>query len=265
MLRFHILQPLWQRWWFVTLGACFIAGMIAYGVKRRLRILEREHLLQHEFSSRLIESQENERKRIASELHDSIGQNLLIIKNRAMFGLQTVGEGSAAAEHLREITALSGDTINQARGISYNLRPYQIDRIGLTKALQSIVTRISQATTLIISSEIENIDEVFPKEQEIIIYRILQEALNNVVKHSDARTASVTIGNNDSAVSIIVADTGKGFATPPIHHGHVEGAGLGLQSIGERVRILAGSFTLDSAPERGTTLTIILPRQGADA
>jgi signal transduction histidine kinase/ligand-binding sensor domain-containing protein len=263
MLRFRILPPFWQRWWFVATGALCVAGIVAYGVKRRVRALERDRLVQYEFSRRLIESQENERKRIASELHDSIGQNLLIIKNRAMFGLQGADAGSPVAEHLREITALSGDTIDQAREISYNLRPYQIDRIGLTKALQSIVTRMSRATTMTIAGDIEPIDDLFPKEQEIIIYRILQEAMNNVVKHSGAATASVTIRNDVSTISIVIADTGKGFPVPPIHHGQVEGSGLGLRSIGERVRILGGSLTINSSPGQGTTLSILLPVQGA--
>jgi signal transduction histidine kinase len=263
VLRFRILPPIWQRWWFVTLVLLCFAGGVAYGVKRHLGTLERDRLIQHEFSRRLIESQENERKRIASELHDSIGQNLLIIKNRAVFGLQTTDAGSPAAEHLREITSLSGDTIDQAREISYNLRPYQIDRIGLTKALHSIVTRLSRATAITITSEIDNIDNLFPKEHEIIIYRILQEAMNNVVKHSGAHTASVKFRRDTSGVSMIIADAGMGFSVPPIHHGQVEGSGLGLQSIGERVRILGGSLAIVSSPEQGTTVTILLPLHGA--
>jgi signal transduction histidine kinase len=264
-MRFRILAPFWQRWWFIAMSALCVSGIIAYGIKRHLWTLERDRIVQHEFSRRLIESQENERKRIASELHDSIGQNLLIIKNHAMFGLQSADTGSPVAEHLREITSLSGDTIDQAREISYNLRPYQIDRIGLTKALQSIVTRMSRATTIIISGELENVDDLFPNEQEIIIYRIIQEAMNNVVKHSVATTASLIIRKGASTVSIVIADTGRGFSVPSIHLGQLKGSGLGLQSISERVRILAGTLTIDSSPERGTTLTILLPVQGLHA
>jgi len=264
-LRFRILPPFWQRWWFLLLGSCTVVAAVAYGIRRHFQTLERDRLVQHEFSRRLIESQENERKRIASELHDSIGQNLLIIKNHAMFGLQSTDAGSPAADHLREITSLSGETIDQAREISYNLRPYQIDRIGLTKALRSIVTRISHATSIALSEKIESVDDLFPREQEIIIYRIIQEAMNNVVKHSEAPAASLAVMNHGAAVEIVIADKGKGFPVPPIHHGQLEGSGLGLQSIHERVRILGGSLAIESSPERGTTLTILLPIQGAPA
>ena len=259
ILRFTIHPPFYQQWWFV--GSIFILLVVStYGVlRRRIWIVRRERQAQQEFSRQLIDSQEQERKRIAAELHDSIGQELLIIKNRAMLGIETCPEEHPAKKELETISDISSQTIGEIREISYNLRPYQLDRLGLTKAVASLVTRTEQSFKIRISADVTVIDNLLPKEQEINIYRIVQEGLSNVVKHADASHVRLNIQKDDASVSIRIEDDGKGFDTKKTSSQSTGHEGFGLRGIGERVRILGGTFSIQSNPGRGTVLSISIP------
>ena len=219
---------------------------------------DRQRRAQESFSRQLLISQEAERKRIAGELHDSLGQNLLIIKNR-LYLAQQAAAGTAPAGALAEISQTVSQTIQEVREISYNLRPYQLDRLGLTKAVQSVVQKVAVSRSLSIESHIANIDGIFPSEGEISFYRIVQESLNNIVKHSDAATARIAIEASNDQIRMSIADDGRGFDYHGMMHDQRRPRGFGLTGLGERVRILGGHFTCDSAPGRGTRLTFELP------
>jgi signal transduction histidine kinase len=242
-------------------------------VVENARLTEREHTMaiehtkherkaQQDFARRLIDSQEQERKRIAAELHDSIGQNLLIIKNRAVLGSESCPSESPAQKELETISILSSEAIDEVRAISYNLHPYQLDRLGLTKAIQSIINRIEGSTKAQIQIDIAPIDNHFKKDAEIHIYRVVQEGMSNAVKHADASMIRLTIHKEPDKIRISIEDDGKGFDVNTLAIAVPMSGGFGLKGLSERVRILAGTFSIESSPNKGTKLFISLPFDG---
>ncbi len=254
-LKIMVLPPFYRTWWF-SLFSVLIFAVIIFGlVKRRFLQLKRERTAQQAFSRQLIASQEQERKRIAAELHDSLGQRLVVIKNLALMFLNAKKGNTASDRSIEDISAEASQAIGEVKEISYNLRPYQLDRIGLTKAVQAII-RSSQAASMIeFSSEIDDIDDYFPKDAEINFYRIVQECVNNLVKHSEATRASVKIKLAEAQLDLEISDNGIGF-TP----GQTESntGGFGLTGIVERAEIFGGNVEIQSAPQQGTVLKIRL-------
>src|SRR5262249_29793852 len=131
-----VLPAFYQTWWFRLLALLAVAGSIGLVFKRRLDQAHRARRAQEEVSRRLIDLQEQERKRIAAELHDSLGQNLLVIKNYALLALNTTNGEHPPREHLHEISDSATLAIEEVRQIAHNLRPYQLERLGLTNTLQ---------------------------------------------------------------------------------------------------------------------------------
>jgi signal transduction histidine kinase/ligand-binding sensor domain-containing protein len=258
-----VLPPFYRTWWFVTIASLAVTGMIALIWRQRVSRFQRAHAAQQAFSRQLIASQERERKRIAAELHDSLGQRLVIIKNLALILLN----GSAvdgAREQIDEISAEASQAIGEVREISYNLRPHQLDRLGLTKAVEALVKKAASASPVAFTTEIDDIDGVFPKDAEINFYRVAQESVNNVVKHSAATEASVTVRREVGRIALTVRDNGKGFVPDPIQPDPPAG-GFGLVGISERATLLGGHATIQSAPGRGTTVDISIDlRHGPD-
>ncbi len=256
-LRLVVLPPFYRTWWFMTLAALGVSGLAALFYRRRVAQLRRAHAMQEEFSHRLIESQEAERQRIAAELHDGLGQRLLIIKNQASLSLCDDGlEGARLG--LKEISEFSSQAIEEVREIARNLRPYHLDRLGLTRALQAMIKNVAASSAIRFNYEIEGLDQALPPDAQINLYRIVQECVNNIVKHADASEATIQINNDGRALRLVVSDNGKGFAPDS------SGRGFGLTGIAERVRILGGRHAIHSAQGAGATIvvTIELPEKG---
>ncbi|MCL5030905.1 MAG: sensor histidine kinase [Bacteroidetes bacterium] len=224
-----------------------------------LEAVRKEKAAQKQFTHNLILSQESERKRIAGELHDSIGQELLIIKNRALLGLEDICNDDSRRDHLSEISSLSSQAIKEVRQITHNLRPYQLDRVGLTKALQSLIERLQSSSEIKFKMFVDNIDNLFPSESEINIYRIVQEGINNIMKHSEAASAVLMISKEESNVCITVEDNGKGFLQNQTGNVKSENVGFGLSGINERAQILGAVIEINSKPGKGTILKLNLP------
>jgi len=255
-----VVPPFWRTWWFLAVSALAVGGMVFAGYRRRVARLHRRHAAQEAFSRQLIESQERERQRIAAELHDSLGQNLLVIKNRALLG-SSAPTGSAALEQLAEITAAAAESLSEVRAIAYNLRPIHLERLGLTATLEEMIENIAAASGIEFEFAIAPLDGLFDKDDEINLFRIVQECLNNIVKHSRARQASVVLQRSESEARITISDDGAGFdpASPAPANGPAPKAGLGLTGLGERARMLRGSLQLQSALGRGTIVLIKIP------
>jgi WD40 repeat protein/two-component sensor histidine kinase len=250
----------WYRYPYKQLWLYGGLAFLATGVAARLRrgwIAERRRRAQEHITRQLLLSQEAERKRIAAELHDSLGQNLLVVKNRLYLAQQQVS--GPATQQLRDISQVVSETLQEVREIAYNLRPYLLDRIGLTKAIEGLVKKVAGSGSLDLRSELVEVDRLLPPEGEINFYRIVQECLSNILKHSDAATARIAIGRFDGRITMTIEDDGRGFDSRRIL-GHPEAPhGYGLTGLGERVRILGGQFTCDSAPGRGTRLHFDIP------
>ncbi|MEJ7863297.1 MAG: sensor histidine kinase, partial [Pyrinomonadaceae bacterium] len=254
-LKIVVLPPFYRTWWFAALAVLGVGAVIYLLFRRRFNKLEKERLAQADFSRRLINAHETERRRVAAELHDSIGQSLAMIKNSAVFGGQTVSNVAEAKEHLAEISGASAQAISEVREIAYNLRPFMLDRLGLTKAISSLLNKIADNSALKIVSEIENIDGLFESEAEISVYRIIQECLNNIMKHSEASEVKVKITKSARGVLIKISDDGKGFDVKT-NNATKRRDGFGLIGMNERVRLLGGTFEIDSAIGEGTTTEV---------
>lgn len=240
--------PFYKTWRF-WLSAFIVALGLGFLVYRfRVNQLQKINETQEAFSRRLIDSQEAERKRIAQELHDGLGQNLLIIKNRALFGLEVGDKDEQFAEIQDSVT----DALSEVRSIAYNLRPLHLERLGLTSTIEEMIEEIEEVSSIEINCDIEPIDDLFTPENEINFYRIVQECLNNIVKHSNASRASVEIYREDRAVILKVKDDGRGFDVDNEN----ENRGLGLNGIAERVKILRGTHSISSENDNGTTVSV---------
>ena len=199
----------YQTWWFWGLAFLLVIGVSLIFYKRRISQLKKERGLQQAFSRQLIASQEQERKRIAAELHDSLGQRLVVIKNLALIFLNLKKDQADEFQQIEDISAEASQAIGEVKEISYNLRPYQLDRIGLTKAIEAIVRTAQAASTIEFSAEIDDIDNYFPKDTEINFYRIVQECVNNAVKHSEASKAFVKIKHSGDNLELEISDNAQ--------------------------------------------------------
>lgn len=228
-------------------------------VESRVRRVRRGPATQRSFSQRLIETQEDERKRIAAELHDSLGQDLLVIKNRALLGLQDAAATPRSVEQFDEISRLASAALSEVRQISRALRPYQIDRLGLTRALQSMVTSVAASSGVRCDTQIDGLEGLLEAPMEIHFYRIVQELLSNVIKHSRASRATVWAEVRARKILLVVQDDGCGF-DPAAFQNVAEGrGGMGLDDVAERVRILKGAVRCESQPAAGTCWSIEIP------
>lgn len=258
-LKITVLAPFYRTWWFFTLEALVAATLIILAVYYRISQLQREQATQRAFSRQLISSQESERQRIAAELHDSLGQRLIIINNLVQLMMRSQQRGVPSDEDaIQEISAEAALAIQETREISYNLRPFQLDRLGLTKAIEIIARTVASASGIRITSTLENIDEALPDEMRIHFYRIVQESLNNVMKHSRATEAEVIVTREKERLVLSVRDNGEGFY-PASRPSKSNKSGFGLTGMEERARSLGGTFRVRSSPGHGTAMTVEIP------
>src|SRR5262249_1976039 len=210
------------------------------------------------FSKQLIDYQEQERQRIAAELHDGLSQSLVVIKNRSAMAKHQIEDREGINEQLDEIGYSASDAIDEVREIVHNLRPILLDRLGLTKAVESMLRRVAAVYPIKLSYEIQPLENAFPRSAEVNFYRIIQESINNIVKHADATEATVKITRTDGIIEVAIQDNGKGF-NPETASG---AGGFGLMGIIERARILGGEAIFRSSPGSGATVDIKLRLKG---
>ena len=222
--------------------------------RERNEAAERERRADADFARRLIESQEAERRRIARELHDSLGQELLLVTNRLQLALGRRAIPADLRAELENIGKLATQAVVEVRRLSHGLHPPQLDHLGLTLALRSLLDGTAQSEAFRIVHHLDDIDGLYARDVAANWYRILQESLCNILKHARARNVEVVLERDIHVVRLIVADDGCGFAPEAAEPG-----GLGLRSIAERVRILGGQLRIDSAPGTGTRLEVAAP------
>jgi len=146
--------------------------------------------------------------------------------------------------------------------IAQGLRPYQLDKIGLSKTIEKMVQSVGKACDLDFATDIAPIDDLFPNSSHIHIYRIVQESVSNIIKHSKATRAKVTIARNASSVQIRVEDNGQGFDPERVDVGTRTGQGFGLMGIQERARILGGKVEIRSGARDGTAIIVTFTLEG---
>ena len=214
----------------------------------------------HYLSSRLLVAQENERQRISMEIHDELGQNLAVLKLEltTLAGRLRRDQGALKIEFNTILEFIDG-MIEEMRRISRDLSPSIIQDLKLCRSLEWMLHDFNKHTDICVSIKMIDINAMFDTKEQIIIYRIFQEALNNIRKHAQARHVSVIMKNDNGTLRISIEDDGKGFKVDEIWHRHVADRGLGIASLEERTRMLGGTFDLKSQQGKGTRLTVTIP------
>ena len=229
------------------------AGGVAIDITERLRAageLKAANVRLQTLSNRVIEVQETERRQLARELHDEIGQCLTALKIN-LEGLQRTAKEPAVLNRVAESVELSAHTLAQVRRLSVDLRPSQLDDLGLEPALRSILSR--QASTGGFTGHYQSrLDGVELSDQvETACFRVCQEALTNIIKHAKARNVWVTVESEGNRLNLRVRDDGAGF--DPVHGNNraVAGDSFGLLGMQERASLAGGHLEIDSAPGKG--------------
>jgi signal transduction histidine kinase len=203
---------------------------------------------------RVVAAQELERRRLARELHDETGQALTSI----LLGLRAIEEAPSpdaqreAAAGLRELVVT---TLRDVRSLAVELRPKTLDDFGLVPAVERLVQTFSEQTNISVDVEDRLGDTRLPEEVETALYRIVQEALTNIVKHANARSVSILLMRRGGSAQAVIEDDGLGFGPDAAE----DGGGLGLLGMRERVSLLDGRLEVESTPGTGTTLVAEVP------
>jgi signal transduction histidine kinase len=229
-------------------------------VKDRTRELETAEAARADLLKRLIYAQEEERKRIARELHDETSQNMARMTMSLDRAVQANDAGSRRT-HLAEARELLLKTLEGVHRIIYDLRPSILDDLGLVSALQWYAEQRLSSQGVNVTWEVNARDTRLPTLVETALFRIVQEALTNVAKHARAENVIVSMDLGAEAVTIEVEDDGVGFDPALVPVGQ-ETQGLGIRGMKERVAILGGQFELRSQPGGGAQLRIWIPLDG---
>ncbi|HLI86791.1 MAG TPA: sensor histidine kinase [Bryobacteraceae bacterium] len=214
-----------------------------------------------DLSAKLVTTQESERKNLSRELHDAVGQSLSAVQFELHDLAVVLGEGqSPLRARVNRIRELVESSLAMIRNMARLLRPTMLDDLGLAPALEGLAREISRSTGVRISVEAANLSEEIPDEHKICLFRIAQEALNNVCRHANADSVEIALETSEGQVRMSVQDDGRGFRP-----GNTKG--LGLIGMHERVESLGGTLGILSGPGQGTRIEVALPfvKRGAVA
>jgi len=211
-------------------------------------------------SSRLVEAQEHERRLVARELHDSIGGKLTAIKYGIEKKLRESGRSPrGTGVSMEDILLVVNEAIDETRRLSKNLRPSTLDDLGLLRTINGLCREFEELSDISIRKDIKIQENQMPELLKITIYRILQEAVSNAVKHSDAHSLCIRLEEDAGSIELAVEDNGKGFLVEQTEPLSTATSGMGIESMKERAELTGGLFTLWSEPAKGTIVRVVWP------
>lgn len=228
---------------------------------RDITARKRAEEAQQVLSSRLLTSQEEEQRRIAMELHDQTGQDLIVLKLYLVtLQKRLCGEHPEIEKELDKILRFADVIIEDIRRLAYGLNPNQLEELGLRDAVKALIQNFSEKAGIPIRFDVDALKADFHPEKQIVLYRIFQETLTNIYKHARAKTAQIDVCRQDGALSIEIKDDGRGF-DPDRYHMNKPGAdrGMGLSALALRARMIGAKLQLSSQPGHGTTINLLLP------
>lgn len=253
---------------FIILGACLLVGCLVmrFSLKysdnlecesaRQFEQVVGAKLELQQLSARLLEIQEEERKRLSRELHDEIGQTLTALRIEISHAHSLLSHnGPAARERLERARDLADRTVRTVRDISLLLRPSLLDDLGLSPALQSLAEDFTRRTNTPCELYEEGVQESLPDVVKTCVYRVVQEALNNVQKHAAARSVRIDVRQTAAELTVKVLDDGRGSEG----HGPPGAGKLGILGMRERASSLGGSLVFQSTPGQGSAIELRLP------
>ena len=226
-----------------------------------LRDMEARARRMDALSSRTARAQEEERGRIARELHDSIGQALTAIGlNLSIARRDLQRRPEAVGQHLEEAKRLIGETLDDLHRLVFDLRPPALDNLGLIAALEAYARDFSARSGVKVDLQADELEPRLAFEAETTLYRICQEALTNIAKHARARNVTVHLGQSESRLNLTISDDGVGFDTGGAADSRAAPEGVGLLNMERRAEELGGRFQIESAPQQGTTIRVSISR-----
>lgn len=229
---------------YITGGS--IAALILAFIFFQFNRIKKDRNDKKAFAEALIYTQEVERKRIGQDLHDGVGQSLLLIKKQMLETKETSDENKQ----------LITETLEEVRAISRDLHPFQLKQFGLNAAILDMLSKVEKSSGLFISKSLPKMDHLVNSKSEIHVYRTIQEALNNVVKHAEATAVKVSAEINEDEILISIQDNGKGFENVK----KARSKSLGLRTMTERMASIGGEFSILSSLSGGTTITLLFPK-----
>jgi signal transduction histidine kinase len=251
-------EDLGRRLSLVLIIALCFAVLLATGCIVYIIRIERQNSRRYQeiarLSARLVAAQEDERRAISRELHDEVGQTLgAVLVEAANLADRIPADDTVSHRYLNNIRALADTSVNSIRNIALLLRPSMLDDLGLIPALEWQAREVSRRSGIKVKVTAENVSDSLPDAVRTGIYRLVQEALNNVSRHSGAKSVLVTVQQTNGSIVLTVKDDGSGFEPGKIR-------GLGLLGMEERVKQLGGRLEIESQPGRGTLLRATLPQ-----
>lgn len=222
----------------VSVFVVLVLVLMIYFLKQKQKKLKIEKTQSEQFTKQLLDKTEEERKRIATDLHDSVSHELLNLKN-------------TSEQNHEELNSKIDLIINDIRAISRNLHPVLFEKVGLQSSMEQLVDRIQNNHDFMITTEIEY-HQTLSKESELQLYRIVQEAVSNIIKYSDAIAAKVTLKENQQKITLEIIDNGKGFSVEETLHTKDS---FGLHNIFERSKAIGGIAQITSN-EKGTKIVV---------
>ena len=239
----------------------FLGLLLSYFIYTRNKLKQQSKLKEALFTQQqlataaVMVAEENERQRIAKDLHDGVGQMMSAAKmNLSAFGNDLQIKDPAQQLSLERIIGLVDESCKEVRTVSHQMMPNMLLKSGLGKAVTDFIDKIDQRI-LKIHLHTEGLNERIEEQIEIVLYRVLQESVNNVIKHSAATQLDISIIKDKEGTSVTVEDNGKGFHT----NGLSTDAGMGLSNMKARVEFLKGTIDFDSSPGNGTLVAIHIP------
>lgn len=249
----EVFPPFWKSWWFIILFAVLVLIIWIAIYEYRNRRFAHEKSVREDFSRRLLQAQENERRKIASEIHDNLGQQLLIIKNWANYCLSKTSKTNKIRGQISQISETANEALETVRAIAKNLSPYHLDKAGLSATIHFMIKQVAESCDIEFVTEIDDVDGYLMKEAEINLYRIVQESVNNIIKHSKANKAKVVLKKERGNLILRITDNGIGFYESDLSY---QKFGTGLNGITERARMIGGELTVKSIPQQGTQIIL---------
>jgi signal transduction histidine kinase len=209
----------------------------------------------HEYIGAITAAQEEERLRLARDLHDDTIQAVIALKQRVQLAERSTSDQNSRSA-LGELEALAEQTIENLRRLTHALRPIYLEDLGLVPALQMLARERSQAKSVQIEFRQIGAERRLPREAELALYRIAQEALNNVIRHSKATRAELDVEYTDTEIHVAVKDNGVGFSMPPNATDFAPSGHFGLLGIRERAELIGARLRVDSKAGGGTDLSV---------
>jgi len=239
-----------------------IVGSIIRDITKRKKARKQLRLSEErlgDLSAMLIKAQDDERRRIAMELHDEFGQSLAALKLQLRWMENKIFkdrsyERNAIVDDLSELRQYVNQQIEHVRNLSHDLWPMLVDDLGVDAAFDNLIATFFKHVEIKLDLSIEAIGQFFSIEEQRHLYRLLQESLNNVIKHADARNIHIVAKQVENDVVLAIHDDGVGFDTAAVAKDTGTSRGMGLQAMDERVKILKGTMEIHSNPGAGTSL-----------